>query len=198
MNDLTLALMGVSAGVGSAVGAWVALWWRDRVPTSQRHLVRKVYVHVDEIIGATKTENLRRANRRFKVQRWLGRGTSGKGRKKLGTAIADFFWPMPQLGTGTAALPSISRMGHYVKVSPDRRTWSIRHTSEAPANNPTFVEWLEKGRPTSGGGLAQALGLEWRPGMFEVSRNWSEALVRLTLAKAADVPDQVTADEELV
>jgi hypothetical protein len=198
MNDATLALIGISAGVGSAVGGWAALWWRDRRPRprptkSNRALVRKVYIHLDDIIGATKTENQLRAGKRFKVQRWLGQGTRSvatvdaqgrsrsRQRKKLGTAVADFFWPVPQLGTGTAALPSPRTMGRYVQVSDDLRTWTIHYTSEAAANSPAFIEWLTKGRPTTGGGLAQALGLEWREGMFEVRRNWSEGLVRFTL-----------------
>jgi hypothetical protein len=203
------AAFGLGGGVGMWVGIWAALWWRERVPKGQRWLVRRIYIHVDEVLGATKTENLRRASRRFKVQRWLGRGTTKKGRKRLGTAIADFFWAMPQIGTGTAALPSVRRMGHYVQLelapsTPKKlaqrhhvqRVW-LRWTSEAAANGANFVEWLERGRPLQGGGLAQALGLEWKGGMFDHTFYRDHDQIRFDRTRPAAVPDELPAHEEL-
>jgi gas vesicle protein len=187
--------------LGAALGAWAALWWRDRIPKSQRWLIRHIYTHVDEVLGATKTEHIRREKRRFMVQRWLGRGTRQvqrnngrvRTRKKLGTAIADFFWDVPATGTGIAALPSVRRMGHYVKVKhshkPTRRNpahrWDVqevwlRWTSEAAANRDNFVDYLERGRPTQGGGLAQALGLEWKPDLFEHTKDYRTSTVHFT------------------
>jgi hypothetical protein len=116
LGDLTLtaetlaAVVGTSAGVGSMAGGWAALWWRDHVPTSQRQLLHWVYVHVDDLLGATKTENIRRANRRFRLNRrlwFLPRPTR--------QAIADFFFFVPQYG-GVTALPAPKRMARYVTL----------------------------------------------------------------------------------
>jgi hypothetical protein len=189
---------------GLFLGGWAALWWRDRIPKNLRHLIRTIYIHCDETLGATKTENVRRANRRFMVERWLGQGTKQvrqadgrtRSRKKLGTAIADFFWFEPQYG-GVTTRPSVARMGHYVQVTPDRRTIILRYTSEAAANGANFIEWLERGRPREGGGLAQALGLEWRSGMFEVHKDFSRARVTFTRVKPVAVDDNLRAEEDL-
>jgi hypothetical protein len=109
------AVVGISAGVGSFVGGWVALWWRDRVPFGQRQLLRHVYRYVDDRIGATRTEHIRRAQRRHIVinkRRWYWWLVP----KALRRSVADYFWPVPQLGTGIAALPSTKRMGRYVQI----------------------------------------------------------------------------------
>jgi hypothetical protein len=111
VNDGILALMGLSAGVGSVVGGWATLWWRDRVPFGRRQLLHHLYLYVDDRIGATKTENLRRANRRHHWWRRLWFLP-----KQARRSLLDFFWPVPQLGTGTAALPSTKRMGRYVQL----------------------------------------------------------------------------------
>jgi hypothetical protein len=110
-GDLLLVVVGLSAGTGSAVGWWAALWWHDRVPFGHRQLLRHTYAYLDDRIGATKTENIRRANRRFHVWRRLWFLP-----KDIRRGILDFFWPIPQLGTGTAALPSTKRMGRYVQL----------------------------------------------------------------------------------
>jgi hypothetical protein len=109
--EVLAAVIGSSAGVGSVVGGFVALWWRDRVPFGERQLLRHFYVHVDDRIGATRTENLRRANRRHHVWRRLWFLP-----KDLRLGILNWFWPVPQLGTGTAALPSTKRMGRYIQL----------------------------------------------------------------------------------
>ena len=162
MNDLTLALMGLSAGVGSAVGAWAALWWRDRVPFGHKQLIRRIYVHVDELIGATKTENQVRAGKRFHAQRPIWAGGLGK---RLGRAWADLWWPVPQFG-GTSARPSTERMGAYVRLEYGRpkrpgrpyRIWDVTGvtvfwTSEATALVESFAQNV-------GRKVAQALRLE--------------------------------------
>jgi hypothetical protein len=211
------AVVGLSAGVGSVVGGWVALWWHARVPFGERGLIRHIYVHVDEVLGATKTENIRRADRRHHVWRRLWFLP-----KDVRLGIINFFWPVPQYGTGTAALPGVKRMGHYVQIEwqvpPTRnriwllgrfgpllyQRWNIqavwlRWTAEAAANRDTFVEYLERGRPTQGGGLAQALGLEWKAGMFEHTWDREASLVRFARRGPAreirtDVPHEVGVD----
>jgi hypothetical protein len=205
-GDLLLAVIGLSAGTGTAVGAWAALWWRDHAPFGEHQLVAMVFAHVDEVLGATKWENTRRANRRHKIidrpPWWLWWTLlAGKNGRQARISIASFFWPVPQFGTGTAALPTFRRMGYYVQlefqVEPTRnrywllgrfgpllyQRWNIqavqlRWTSEAAANRDTFVEYLERGRPSQGGGLAQALGLEWKSGMFEVTKDYPLSLIR--------------------
>lgn len=156
-GDGTLAVIGVSAGVGSVVGAWAALWYRDHVPFGQRQLLRHCYIYVDDRIGATKTENVRRANRRFRVihkRVWYWWLVPIKVRR----AIADYFWAVPQLGTGTSALPSTKRMGRYVQLELNGeatfrkpyRLWNIeavvvRPTSEVDVHaafEPSLVRWV--------------------------------------------------------
>lgn len=197
---LLLALVGVAAA-GFGLGRYV----RDRIAYSHRRLVYLVYKHLDEVIGATKSENVHRAGMRFKVGRIppLGFG------KRVGRVVADLFWPVPQYG-GTTALPSIRQMGRYVKLGlPARPGWrrryhrwdirwvEVRYSSEAGANTPNFIEWLERGRPVQGGGLAQALGLEWTPGLFEHTRDWSRDRVRFDRTRPAVVPADLPAHEEL-
>jgi hypothetical protein len=139
---------------GLFLGSWAALWWRDHVPFGQRRLLRHVYAYADDRIGATKTENIRRANRRFHLYRRLWFLP-----RKVRAALADFFWPVPQLGTGTAALPSTKRMGRYVQLElrgdatfrKPYRLWNIhavvvRPTSEvdalAPGTVPAVARWV--------------------------------------------------------
>lgn len=200
--DQLAAVVGISAGAGSAVG-WVARGrWQRRNPTRKERLVRRVYRHLDEIIGATKHENQLRSDKRFRVvhkRRWFWWLVPNTKRLPVRRAIADFFWPIPHLAPGSNPIPSDRRIRQYVQASADLRTWHVRYTPEAPANWPQFEEWLARGKPQQGGGLAQALGLEWRPDLFVVERNWSEGLVHLTVAGPRSeftptVPHGVTAD----
>lgn len=183
MTDATLALMGLCLGAGSAVG-WVARGrWQRRYPTRSEKLTRWVYRHLDEIIGATKHENQLRSDKRFRVihkRRWYWWLVPNTKRLPIRTSIANFFWPVPHLAPGSNPLPSDKRIREYIQVSADMATWTVRYTPEAPANWPQFEEWLTRGRPNQGGGLAQALGLEWKPGLFEARWNRSERLVHLT------------------
>lgn len=108
---MTWVVLLVGFLLGVALGAWAALWQRDHIPLGRRGLLRHTYVYVDDRIGATKTENIRRANRRHHLYRRLWFLP-----KDTRVGIATFFWPTPQLGTGTAALPSTKRMGRYVQL----------------------------------------------------------------------------------
>jgi|GEM_PF-1626863 len=234
-------LLGLALGV--AAGLWAART-RGHVPTREEALVRRVYRHLDEIIGATKNENQIRADLRFallhprlhlpRTRRWrvalvcwvlvlaLISGAIGNAgplaggvlvlaavfvRKnwrllvphKLREWYANWMWPIPRVGPGTNPLPSEQRIAEYIRHTPDMRTWTIRYSSEAPANHAPFIEWMERGRPVQGGGLAQALGLEWRAGLFTVERNWADSEVRFTIrdpgtAAQPVVPVGVNAD----
>lgn len=198
MNGLTLAALGVGLGTG-----WTAGWWargkhQRRNPTHQENERRVIYRHVDDITGATKHENQLRADARFRVihkRRWFWWLVPAKIRESL----ADFFWPIPRIGPGVNPIPSDRRIAWYVQISPDHRTYSIRYTPEVAANHPQFIRYLTEGSPTKGGGLAQALNREWSPNLFQVERDWSAGLVRLTLNHKTDVPDgPVTADAGMV
>jgi hypothetical protein len=193
-------MTGAALVLGFALGAVAGLWLgqhRGHIPTGDERLVRRVYRHVDEIIGATKNENQLRADMRFRLihprfhpfQPW--RNWRLLIPRKVRQWIADYFWPIPRLGAGTNPLPSDRRIAQYVWHSPDLRTWTVRYSSECPANHAPFIEWLTRGRPREGGGLAQALGLEWRPDLFLVERNWKAALVHLTIRERneAALPD---------
>ena len=199
MNGLVLAALGL--GVGSVAGWWARGKHQRRTPTRQEKLVRKVYRHLDDIIGATKYENQLRADARFRVihkRKWYWWLVPAQVR----ITLADFFWPVPRIGPGVNPIPSDRRLAKYVRASADLRTWTIWYTSEAPANHAPFIEWLTKGRPVQGGGLAQALGREWSPNLFHVERDWSAGLVRLTLNGSAQnqkmrttIPNTVNVDD---
>jgi len=214
MRPALALLLVVAFGLACAGGgAWAALWWREHVPFGMRQLTAHVYMHVDEVLGATKLENIRRAGRRFRVihkRRWYWWLVPNWRKLHIRTSIADYFWPVPPQAGGTSALPTVRRMGWYVQLelgrTPTRRHPARRHDiqrvwlrwgSEAGANTPNFIEWLERGRPVQGGGLAQALGLEWTPGLFEHKRDWSRDRVRFDRTRPAAVPDDLGAEGEL-
>ena len=123
MNDGILAIIGVSLGVG-----WTAGWWargkhQRRNPTRQEKLARRIYRHLDDIIGATKHENQLRADARFRVihkRKWYWWLVPVKARE----TIADFLWPVPRIGPGVNPIPSDRRIRWYVQTSPDMRTWT--------------------------------------------------------------------------
>jgi hypothetical protein len=163
--------------------------------TSFNRLERRMWRHVDGVIGARKLEGDRRASRR----RLVG---------FFSRDLANLLYPPQQL-QGAMAYPGRRRQRRYVRLGLRSKPWPRRFhrwditwvelhwTSEAAANSPTFWEWIEKGKPTEGGGVAQALGLEWKPGLFERQVDRSRDLVRLVRTKPAVVPDDVTAEEEL-
>jgi len=162
---------------------------------SRRRILRRIYRHCDEVLGARKFENDRRASRRRLLQ-------------FFSHDLANLVYPSVQFA-GAAALPSARRMARYVVLDLPAKPWpqryhrwdvrsvTLRWTSEAGANAANFIEWLERGRPVQGGGLAQALGLEWTPGLFEHKRDWSRDRVRFDRTRPAAVPDDLSAEGEL-
>jgi hypothetical protein len=197
VNDVALAFLGIGLGIGTFLGWTAALRWRQRTPTRQEKLARRIYRHVDDIIGATKHENQLRADARFRVihkRRWYWWLVPAKARE----GIADFLWPIPRIGPGVNPIPSDKRIAWYVQISPDLRTFSIRYSPEAAAQYDQFIGYLTRGTPTKGGGLAQALDREWTPDLFRVERNWAAGLVRLTLQERVAIPATRAATEDLV
>ena len=131
--------------IGAAAGMWVGKR-REYVPTTEEKLVRKVYRHVDEIIGATKNESQLRADMRFRLihprfhllRPWKNWRLLVP--RRVRQWIADYLWPTPKMGPGVNPLPSDQRIAHYVRHSPDFRTWTVHYNTEAPANHTPFIE----------------------------------------------------------
>jgi hypothetical protein len=195
-GDLLLAVVGLSAGAGSAVGWWAALWWRDHIPFGHKQLTRRLFVHVDDLVGATRTENQIRAGKRFAAMRpplmvFFGRGGLGK---TLGKAWADLWWPIPPQAGGTTVRPSTGRMGQYVRLEFGRplmrtrpfRIWDITAvtvwwTSEAAALTGNLGENV-------GRKVAQALRLE-SVDQLDIAVDYDRGCIRYT--RKAPAPEFV-------
>lgn len=120
--EVLAAVIGTSAGVGSVVGGWVALWWHDRPPTGHKRLLRYVFSHVDDRIGATAKEKVLRAGARFRFMRkwwlwWIPR--------PVRLRLADLLWFEPQFG-GVTVLPGTRRMARYVSLEFNRPYQRLR------------------------------------------------------------------------
>jgi hypothetical protein len=173
-----------------AYAATFALVWpRHR---SRVRLVRRVYRHVDEVLGARKYEADRAATLRRRWS-WISRD------------LANALYP-PTQHAGAVALPRYHRMRRgrdllgrpsgYVDLAlspvpwPRRfRPWhvpalTLRWTSEAgvAVGGHQWFTRLEKQ-------VAQALGLEWSDELFETKAAFSHDRVRLVLARPRPVPD---------
>jgi hypothetical protein len=141
--------------------------------TSRNRIIRRIYRHVDDPLGATRFENNRRASRR----RLLAFFSLG---------LANLVYPVTQYG-GVNALPSTGRMRRYVQLEFSQspvwpRLWRVWHveaitlrwTSEANALGQGFGDLLARK-------VAQALilkspaDLEQHPafdqGYFELRRS---------------------------
>lgn len=176
---LLLALIGVAA-------------WAVGLPRhlSRERLERRLWRHCDEVLGARKLEADRRATRRRVVT-------------FFSHDLANLLYPTQQLH-GAMAYPGRRRRRHY--VYPDYRPvpwprrlhrWHIRAvtlrwTSEAQVAL-LGDRWFEKAEQQ----VAQALGLEWRHGLFDREIDRDRDLVALSRARPAHVPDQLAAEEEL-
>lgn len=175
--------------VAVAAAAPVGLWFLTRQARSKQRIIRYIYRCVDELLGARKFESDRSATRRH----WL----TQFGLK----AWAELLYPPPKLG-GTVVLPRYARMRRYVTVDwptlpfgePYRlhhirhRTIRLRWTSEAAVNTGAFFEQIERGNPATGGGLALALGMEWRSGLFHQERDFNAGTVTLTAQRPVSPP----------
>jgi hypothetical protein len=182
---MTRALLLLLVGVGLA--AWAVNLPRQ---VSRERLERRLWRHCDEVLGARKLEADRRASRRRVLQ-------------FFSHDLANLVYPAQQLH-GAMAYPGRRRRRRYVYPAYSGVPWpkrlhrwhirgvTLRWTSEAPvsASGDGWFGRLEKQ-------VAQALGLEWHHGLFSRDVDWSRDLVTLARAKAAHVPDQLAAEEEL-
>ena len=111
--------------------------------TSKSRIVRRIYRHVDEQLGATRFENNRRASRR-RLLAFFSRD------------LANLVYPVTQFG-GVTALPSTGRMRRYVQLEYGPapvwpRVWRVWHvqavtlrwTSEANALGQGFGDLLAR------------------------------------------------------
>lgn len=179
------------------VSACVGLWVAGRQARSRQRLVRHLYRHLDELLGARRFESDRAATRRHYLS-------------YINKDLARLLYTDPKLG-GTVVLPSHRRRRLYVQIDWPPLPWPepyrlhhIRHrpitlhwTSEAPVNSGSYFEWLERGRATSGGGLAQALGFEWSDGLFTQERDHARAQVTFTCKRPVTIRSRRDAELEL-
>jgi hypothetical protein len=121
--------------------AFLLISWRRL--TSKSQIIRRIYRHVDELLGATRFENNRRASRR----RLLA---------FFSHDLANLVYPVTQFG-GVTALPSTGRMRRYVllEYGPGPvwpRVWRVWHvqavtvrwTSESNALGQGFGDLLAR------------------------------------------------------
>jgi hypothetical protein len=158
--------------------------------TSRDRLSKRLWRHVDEVLGARKLEADRRASRRRVVQ-------------FFSHDLANLMYPATQL-QHAMAYPGRRRRRRYVYPDYTPVPWprrlhrwhiravTLRWTSEAAValSGDQWFGRLEKQ-------VAQALGLEYRAGMFSRDIDWSRDLVTLARTKLAHVPDELAAEEEL-
>jgi hypothetical protein len=151
--------------------------------TSKNRIIRRIYRHVDDPLGATRFENNRRASRR-RVLAFFSLG------------LANLIYPVTQYG-GVNALPSIGRMRRYVQLEfghapPWPRVWRVWHveaitlrwTSEANALGQGFGDLLARK-------VAQALILK-SPGDLEQHAAFDRGYFELRRTKPApQVPSTV-------
>lgn len=152
------------------IGVSVWLWRVGRRPLSKYLLIRRVYKHMDELLGARNAEGDWSATRRHYLS-------------YLSEDWAQYLYPSPKLG-GVRVLPRHRRRRRYIQIDwphqPARKAYrlhdirytpiTLHSTSEAPVNLDGYRERLERGHPTHGGGLAAALDMEWREGLFTCKR----------------------------
>ena len=165
----------VGAVVAAAVPAARALhrWW-----TGESALVRRIYVHVDEVLGA----------RRFEADR---AATLRRRTALISKELAGLLWPSTQLHA--VALPRQGRMRRYVQVEfAGNRSWQRRWqpwqvqavtlwwTSEANALADGFQMLL-------GRRVAQSLRLT-RGDEVEPAPKWDAGLITFTRRKPAVPP----------
>jgi hypothetical protein len=151
--------------------------------TSKSRIIRRIYRHVDDPLGATRFENNRRASRR-RVLAFFSLG------------LANLVYPVTQYG-GVNALPSTGRMRRYVQLEFGHapawprlwRVWQVdavtlRWTSEANALGQGFGDLLARK-------VAQALILK-SPSDLEQFPAFDEGYFLLRRVKPArDVPSTV-------
>jgi hypothetical protein len=176
-------------------------WWGSRVlrgtttaplprwprgQPSNRRATRVIYRHMDQQLGAREVLIDKRAKDHAKVAFWIS--------PKLAMLIPRT-WPGVPLPMTHTMRHWIREIGDFREVAPNHvvpHRVRLHYTSEAWANGPTFIEDLTRGRRRRGGGLAQALGLEWFPDMFTVQ--WNRRVAEITFLLRERIPMPVTGD----
>jgi hypothetical protein len=133
---------------------------------SKRWLTKRIYYHVDEVIGARRFESDHATTQRTNWG-WF-----------WGDELAAWLWPLPKL-SGAVVMPRWWRRNIYVKLGLAEKPWpqpyyktdiefvTLAYTSEVPVNDPDFITDVECGKKPNKGGLAQALSLIWHEDLFE-------------------------------
>lgn len=174
MNE-TITLLAL-VGIAFLLISWPRL-------TSRSRIIRRIYRHVDDPLGATRFENNRRASRR-RVLAFFSLG------------LANLVYPVTQFG-GVTALPSTGRMRRYVQLEFGQgpgwpRLWRVWHvevvtlrwTSEANALGQGFGDLLARK-------VAQALILK-SPADLEQLPAFDQGYFQLRRVKPVpDVPSTV-------
>jgi hypothetical protein len=208
---MTAAVLAALA-LATAVGVTMVVWMRGARDRSHRRLVLYVYRHVDEILGARKAE-LQRAQQLRYYASWLN-DWAGFGRLAVllfwRAPSADVPWPPHRRRARYITLrygvmvrgqlqdpPPVGAL-HLWQVHAVTLTWS----TEAVANHANFEEACERGRGGIGvgagaAGLAQALGIQWRDGVFNRTRDDANHRITFTRTYANDVPDRFELTEEV-
>jgi len=173
--------------VVAGLGVWVVGLPRR---LSRDRLERRLWRHVDDWLGARKLEADRRASRRRVVQ-------------FFSHDLANLLYPTTQL-QHAMAYPGRRRRRRYVQPTWRHKPWPLRlHRWDI---GPTTYRWTSEASVAMSGDQwftraekqhAQALGLEYRPGLFDRDVDWSRDLVTLAQGRPAHVPDQFPAEEEM-
>lgn len=173
-------------------------WWAISRPrrVSRMRVEQRLWRHVDTRLGARKLENDHRVRMRYSIRAAVLRSM------RLGWVV-NWFWP-PVEYTGATAPPHPWRRHRYVIPKlPSKLPWQRYHRWEA---NPTTYHWTSEAPVQIAGENwllqlekehAQAMGLKWRPGLFDRDVDESRDLVTLARGRPAHVPDQLAAEEEL-
>jgi hypothetical protein len=190
------------------VGCWYGYRYLDGKMSELPHLPRRghvtprkatrvIYFCVDEILGIRARLIDERAKRHQRISFWVS--------PRWASLVSPRSW------AGVPA-PNMRKMRTFVRQVSDIRpvrNWrdlgategaevphkiTLHYTSEAATNVGRFIEDLERGRRNRGGGLAQALGLEWHEGMFSYGWNRSRRLIFVTLREELPMPATANGD----
>lgn len=166
-----------------------------RLPRHRHVTARKatsvIYFHVDEILGIRARLIDERAKRHQRISffispRWAAllaprswAGVPAPRMKKKRTFVRRVEDIRPVRNWQDLGTTADAEVPHRIL---------LHYTSEAATNVDRFITDLERGRRNRGGGLAQALGLEWHEGMFAYVWNRPQRLITVILREELPVP----------
>jgi hypothetical protein len=160
---------------------------RRRGDLTERRAIKIIYRHVDESLGVREVLRDERAKKNMRMRLFTPRRFH---------ELVDFWFPRSWAGV---PLPNFKRQHKHVVEAADIRPYrgtehmvphriTLEWTSEAPTNTEKWLEDLTRGRRRRGGGLAQALGLEWHSDLFDVRWNRPEAQITFILLDEIHAP----------